>query len=159
MKNTILLCSALAAFFFNAHAADFPQAKSNNWHHWRGPEANGISPTAKPPTKWSEKKNVRWKAPIDGFGTSTPIIWGNKVFLLTAINTGKVDPSLPRPEDQPKRVFDITHPNTTYAGQGWVGWVDFLGNDRDEGEECAICLEPLSRTVKRGRTRVASASP
>ena len=114
MKNTILLCAALAGFIFNAHAADFPQAKSNNWHHWRGPEANGISPTAKPPTKWSEEKNVRWKAPIDGFGTSTPIIWGNKVFLLTAINTGKVDPSLPRPEDQPKRVFDLTHPNTTY---------------------------------------------
>ena len=114
MKNTILLCAAWAGFLFNAHAADFPKAKSNNWHHWRGPEANGIALTAKPPTKWSEEKNVRWKAPIEGFGTSTPIIWGNKVFLLTAINTGKVDPSLPRPEDQPKRVFDITHPNTTY---------------------------------------------
>ena len=87
---------------------------THSWAHWRGPDANGVATSAKPPTHWSEKKNVRWKAPVEGFGTSTPIVWGNKVFLLTAINTGKVDPSLPRPEDQPKRVFDITHPNTTY---------------------------------------------
>ena len=88
MKNTILLCAAWAGFLFNAHAADFPKAKSNNWHHWRGPEANGIAPTAKPPTKWSEEKNVRWKAPIDGFGTSTPIIWGKQVFVSQASDQG-----------------------------------------------------------------------
>ena len=82
--------------------------------HWRGPNANGVVPSAKPPTHWSEKKNVRWKVPIDGAGTSTPIIWKDKVFLLSVIDTGKVDPSLPRPEDQPKRVFDITHPNTEF---------------------------------------------
>ena len=114
MKNISTLCVALLGMNLSVSADDFAKAKASNWHHWRGPEANGIASTAKPPTKWSEEKNVRWKAPIDGFGTSTPIVWGNKVFLLTAINTGKVDPSLPRPEDQPKRVFDITHPNTTY---------------------------------------------
>ena len=61
-----------------------------------------------------EKKNVRWKVPIDGAGASTPIIWKDKIFLLSVIDTGNVDPSLPRPEDQPKRVFDITHPNTEF---------------------------------------------
>ncbi|MGB0579131.1 MAG: PQQ-binding-like beta-propeller repeat protein [Limisphaerales bacterium] len=87
----------------------------NNWHRWRGPEHNGVSRTANPPTEWSETRNVQWKTAIPGNGLSTPIIWGDKVFLLTAINTGRVDPSLPRPEDQPKRVFNITHPNTTYT--------------------------------------------
>ncbi len=87
---------------------------ANNWHQWRGPEANGVSRTATPPIEWGEGKNIQWKVAIDGQGCSTPIIWGNKVFLLTAIDTGKVDPSLPKPEDQPKRVFGITHPNTTY---------------------------------------------
>jgi hypothetical protein len=87
---------------------------AESWAHWRGPSANGVVPSAKPPTHWSEKKNVRWKVPIDGAGASTPIIWKDKIFLLSVIDTGNVDPSLPRPEDQPKRVFDITHPNTEF---------------------------------------------
>jgi outer membrane protein assembly factor BamB len=87
---------------------------AESWAHWRGPSANGVVPSAKPPTHWSEEKNIRWKVPIDGSGASTPIIWQDKIFLLSVIDTGNVDPSLPRPEDQPKRVFDITHPNTEF---------------------------------------------
>lgn len=90
------------------------ETMAENWHQWRGPEANGVSRTAKPPLQWSESKNIQWKAEIAGQGSSAPIIWGDKVFLLTAIDTRKVDPSLPKPEDQPKRVFDITNPNTTF---------------------------------------------
>ncbi len=89
-------------------------AAAANWHQWRGPENNGVSRTAKPPLRWSETENVQWKVAIQGSGSSSPIIWGDKVFVLTAVNTGIVDSSLPRPEDQPKRVFDITHPNTSY---------------------------------------------
>ena len=97
-----------------AHANQFEETKPNNWHHWRGPDANGVSTTAKPPLQWSPTNNIQWKAPVEGNGSSTPIIWGNKLFILTAINTGEVNPTLPRPEDQPKRVFGITHPNTSY---------------------------------------------
>ena len=87
---------------------------ADNWHQWRGPENNGVSRTAKPPVEWSEQKNVGWKIAIGGHGTSSPIVWGDKVFVTTAIITGKVDPSLPKPEDQPERVFGIKHPNTSY---------------------------------------------
>jgi len=87
---------------------------AESWAHWRGSDANGVAPSANPPTHWSEKKNIRWKVPIDGAGASTPIIWKDKIFLLSVVDTGKVDPSLPRPEDQPKRVFDITNPNTEF---------------------------------------------
>ncbi|MGI9473299.1 MAG: PQQ-binding-like beta-propeller repeat protein [Rubripirellula sp.] len=69
---------------------------------------------ATPPVEWSEQQNIQWKREIPGSGTSTPIIWNDKLFLLTAINTGEVDSSLPKPEDQPKRVFGITYPNTSY---------------------------------------------
>ena len=114
MKKLSILFVALLGLTLSLNAADFAKAKSSNWHHWRGPSATGASPTATPPTTWSENKNIQWKKPINGYGSASPIIWGNKVFILTAINTGKVDPSLPKPEDQPKRIFGITHPNTEY---------------------------------------------
>ena len=98
----------------HAEAQSFDESARANWHQWRGPEASGVSRTARPPIEWGEDKKVRWKVSIVGRGGSTPIVWGNKVFLLTAIDTGKVDPSLSKPEDQPKRVFGITYSNTTY---------------------------------------------
>ncbi|MDB6136754.1 MAG: signal peptide protein [Verrucomicrobiales bacterium] len=60
-----------------------------NWPQWRGPEADGNAPAATPPTEWSETKNVKWKVKIPGSGTSTPIIWGDKIFITTAIPTPK----------------------------------------------------------------------
>ena len=113
MKISILLTlSLLAASFATA------QSNAENWHRWRGPENNGVSNTAKPPLEWSETKNLAWKAEIQGHGTSSPIVFGDKVFVTTAVNTGMVDPNLTKPEDQPERVFGIKHPNTTYEMVG-----------------------------------------
>ncbi|MBC8352815.1 MAG: PQQ-like beta-propeller repeat protein [Planctomycetes bacterium] len=115
MKTCLtILLSCLLLVVTQLDAKSPAEATATNWHQWRGPEANGVSRTAKPPILWGEDKNIAWKVPIDGNGGSTPIIWEDKVFLLTAINTGKVDPSLPKPEDQPERVFGIKHPNTSY---------------------------------------------
>jgi outer membrane protein assembly factor BamB len=58
------------------------------WGQWRGPQASGVSTTAKPPTEWGESKNVRWKVEIPGRGTSTPVIWGDRVYVLTAAPAG-----------------------------------------------------------------------
>jgi outer membrane protein assembly factor BamB len=55
------------------------------WPQWRGPYATGVSKTADPPVEWSETKNVRWKVEIPGRGSGTPVIWDNKVFVLTAV--------------------------------------------------------------------------
>ena len=91
------------------------QEFSENWNQWRGPEANGVSRTANPPVTWSEQENVKWKVAIDGKGSSTPIIWGDKVFLLTAIKTDEKDASIPDPKDQPKtNFFDVKRPNAKY---------------------------------------------
>jgi outer membrane protein assembly factor BamB len=59
------------------------------WPQWRGPMASGVAPLADPPLHWSETNNVKWKVAIPGDGNSTPIVWGGRVFILTAAPTGK----------------------------------------------------------------------
>jgi outer membrane protein assembly factor BamB len=59
------------------------------WPQWRGPFATGVSKLAKPPLEWSETKNVRWKKEIPGRGSGTPVIWGNHLFVATAVPAGK----------------------------------------------------------------------
>jgi arylsulfatase A len=92
----------------------FLEKTKRYWHQWRGPEATGMSATASPPVTWSEENNIRWKVPIEGQGNASPIVWDDKIFVLTAVDTKVVDPSLPPPEDQPERVFGITFPNTVF---------------------------------------------
>jgi outer membrane protein assembly factor BamB len=72
----------------------------DNWHHWRGPFVNGTSKTAKPPLKWDATTNVAWKTPIPGKGSATPIVWGDLVFVVTAIDTGKKadEKDIPKPD-------------------------------------------------------------
>ena len=152
-------CSQLAfilcVFIANPIFADsFEEMVPSNWHQFRGPEANGVSRTAKPPLTWSESKNIQWKVPIDGNGNATPIIWGDKVFVLTAINTGKVDPSLPKPEDQPRRVFGIKFPNTTYK-------FDVICLNRQTGQELwrDTAIQKIPHEGHHGDADFASASP
>jgi outer membrane protein assembly factor BamB len=66
-------------------AAPDQNAAAQNWAQWRGPEGTGVARSATPPTAWSESKNVRWKIPIAGRGSASPIVWGNRVYVLTAI--------------------------------------------------------------------------
>ena len=58
---------------------------ANNWGHWRGPTGNGTATEGNPPTEWSSTKNVKWKVEIPGQGSSSPVIWGNQVFVTTAV--------------------------------------------------------------------------
>lgn len=65
-----------------------------NWNHWRGPNQNGTTAVAaNPPTKWSASENIAWITPLKGQGTSTPIVWENRIFLLSAEATDKPDTS------------------------------------------------------------------
>lgn len=61
-----------------------------NWPHWRGPGKMGVSPNGDPPLEWGESKNVKWKKAIPGKGHATPIIWGDRMFILMAVETNKV---------------------------------------------------------------------
>lgn len=66
-----------------------PPSAAEEWPQWRGPHGTGVAPAANPPVVWSETQNIKWKVKIPGSGTATPIIWGEQVFIQTAIPTGK----------------------------------------------------------------------
>lgn len=89
MGKTGVLCAGMWLVAIAAWANGSLEERANNWHQWRGPEANGSSPNANPPLEWNEGKNVKWKVPIPGRGTSTPIVWGDRIFILTAIKTDR----------------------------------------------------------------------
>jgi outer membrane protein assembly factor BamB len=55
-----------------------------NWPGWRG-EGQGVSTESGLPTEWSSSTNVAWKVPVGGRGHSSPIVWGDRVFLTTAV--------------------------------------------------------------------------
>jgi outer membrane protein assembly factor BamB len=63
------------------------------WPQWRGPLRTGEAPKADPPSEWSETKNVKWKAEIPGRGSATPVVWEDKIFVLTAIPSEKKAPA------------------------------------------------------------------
>lgn len=71
---------------YSAHCV--AQTDQAQWAQWRGPLGTGESPTARPPTRWSETENVRWKTPLPGLGHSSPVVWDQTIFVTTAIPFG-----------------------------------------------------------------------
>ncbi len=75
--------------------------KANNWSYWRGPAADGMA-VGDAPLHWSDTQNIKWKADIPGRGHSSPVIWGDKIFVTTAIKTGtSATPEPPAPKPAP----------------------------------------------------------
>jgi outer membrane protein assembly factor BamB len=64
-------------------------ACAENWPAWRGPEGTGYCREKNLPVTWSATENVRWKVPLPGPGNSTPVIWGDRIFLTQATEKGK----------------------------------------------------------------------
>ena len=60
-----------------------------HWPQWRGPLANGVAPQANPPVQWNETNNLRWKILLPGKGHSSPIIFGDAVFVTAAVPVGE----------------------------------------------------------------------
>ena len=59
--------------------------RAENWPGWRGPSGDGVSAGKGIPTKWSSTENIAWKIPVPGEGHSSPIVWGDKVFLTSSL--------------------------------------------------------------------------
>ncbi len=88
MKHVhIVIVSAVLGVSTPAAAARQGEA-DRNWGQWRGPEASGVSRTARPPVTWSEDDNIRWKIEIPGRGSGSPVIWGDTIYLMTAVPVG-----------------------------------------------------------------------
>ena len=80
---TVAICLCIVSTL--AWGAENPSDSSKYWHQWRGPGMTGVAPQGEPPVEWGEDKNVRWKIEIPGLGHASPIVWDDKVFVLTAI--------------------------------------------------------------------------
>lgn len=85
----------------------------DNWPQFRGPAARGVSSHNGLPDLWSETENVAWKTDIPGRGWSSPIVWGDRVFLTTVINTGS--------SEEPKKglYFGGDRPQVPDAAHQW----------------------------------------
>ena len=67
-------------------------AIAQNWPQWRGSQANGLAPEKKLPAEWGQDKNIAWKVALPGIGWSQPIVWGNKIFVTTAVTENQAKP-------------------------------------------------------------------
>lgn len=80
-RVSILLLTCAALF-----AAD------DDWPRWRGPENDGMA-RGDAPLEWSDSRNIAWRADVAGRGHSSPVIWGDKIFLTTAVATAAAAPA------------------------------------------------------------------
>ena len=97
---------------------------AENWPEFRGPDGDG-STDAKLPLTWSESENVKWKIPIHGKGWSSPVIWGDQLWVTTATEDGKQMSALCVDRHSGKVLKDVVvfeneepqycHPTNSYA--------------------------------------------
>jgi outer membrane protein assembly factor BamB len=132
----------LVAFFSIAYAG--------NWPGWRGPGSLGISEEKGIPVKWDLTRNVKWKAEVPGLGHSSPIVWGNRVFVTTAVSS---DPR----EDYWEKGFPRSDRKPDAAEISWK----VLCFDRDTGrllwEQTAIKAKPAH--ARQTKNSYASQTP
>jgi outer membrane protein assembly factor BamB len=133
----------LALFFVTA------SARAGDWPAWRGPHGNGLSDENDIPVRWSKTDNVYWKVPIPGRGHSSPIIWGDRIFLTTCLEkdqrrvlmclertSGKVLWQRIVLSSKPERKHPLnSYASSTPATDGRYVWVSFL-KDHDIEVAC-----------------------
>jgi outer membrane protein assembly factor BamB len=102
--KTILLAASAVLSGAVAAAAE----TEGNWPQWRGPDASGVASEGNPPIEWSESHNVRWKVPIAGLGSSSPIVWGDRVYVTTAVDTGRRGEAAADEREEMERQFNPT---------------------------------------------------
>lgn len=70
-----------------APAPSGASARESHWPGFRGPEHTGVAPGGDPPIQWSESRNVGWKVELEGTGHASPIVWGDRIYVLSAVKT------------------------------------------------------------------------
>jgi hypothetical protein len=76
-------CLVVSLALFLSGGVSPPLAKADNWPQWRGPKNDGHSAEKNIPTEWGPEKNVVWKLKMPGIGSSTPCVWGDKIFVTS----------------------------------------------------------------------------
>src|SRR5436853_7077135 len=88
-------------------------AAESNWPGWRGPLSNGVSEEKNLPTEWTPDSHIQWKTEIPGRGNSSPVIWGDRIFLTAELETDKVEGITPPPHTLHGKPF--RHPDSGFA--------------------------------------------
>src|SRR3712207_2973087 len=70
---------------------------AQNWPQFRGPQASGVADGRRAPTAWDAQKsqNVLWKTPVPGLSHASPVVWGERVFVVTAVSSDAAPPYVP----------------------------------------------------------------
>lgn len=92
----------------------YADSAEDYWPAWRGPNANGVAVKGDPPITWSESENIKWKVEIPDSGDCTPIIWGDKIFLQTAVATAEDNRVAPPPQSESGREIFTRMPTVPY---------------------------------------------
>jgi outer membrane protein assembly factor BamB len=82
MRRVVIALTTASLLWFAS------SARAENWPRFRGPTGQGISAETGLPLEWSADKNVKWKTAIPGLGWSSPIVWGDRVFLTSTSTDG-----------------------------------------------------------------------
>ncbi|MCA9133388.1 MAG: PQQ-binding-like beta-propeller repeat protein [Planctomycetales bacterium] len=92
MPHGRIFVAIATVIFLYASRTSCSAQELENWPQFRGPDASGVVPQgADLPTTWSASENVSWKTDIPGRGWSSPVVWGNRIFLTTATNVGETE--------------------------------------------------------------------
>ena len=129
---------------------------ADQWAQWRGPSLDGASSTANPPLTWDASTNVAWKTPVDGRGSATPIVWGDRVFVTTAIDTRRKADAQDLPKPDPRFAGD----KKTTAPDTWHRFV-VRALDRKTGQVLweQTCTEKVPHEGHHTTHNYAAASP
>ena len=84
-----MTCTIAGTATLQAGGQDDGETDGRFWPAWRGPLATGEAPDGDRPIEWSESRNVRWKVAVPGRGSGSPIVWGDRVYVLTAVPVGE----------------------------------------------------------------------
>lgn len=140
---------------------------AENWPGWRGPGGDGISVEKNLPTRWSQTENIAWRTPIAGEGHSSPVVWGDRVFLTTSLTDqnerrllclNRLDGTILWErvviESAPETVHRLnSRASGTPATDGEAVYVTFM---RVEGEEIKAPNVGSERMITPGRIMVAA---
>src|SRR5882672_77558 len=90
----VIMSPHYSTAFLAALMLAWPAGAQTNWPSFRGINADGIAKGATTPTTWNAEKseNILWKKEIPGLGHSSPIIWGDRLFVTGAVNERKAAP-------------------------------------------------------------------
>ncbi|MGE0104844.1 MAG: PQQ-binding-like beta-propeller repeat protein [Blastocatellales bacterium] len=105
------------------------EVRAQNWPQWRGPNGLGVSALSDLPAEWSAETNIRWKTEIPGRGHSSPIVWGNRIFLSASIEGEVIEGA--KPIGHIRRGEPFIHPDSVAGNRHHT--LKAICIDRDTG--------------------------